>query len=363
MVNSNTLDSLLDENWETVLSSKDVNNAYKYFLVKFTEIYNRCCPVKMVRNSTSNRDKPWITNGLKNACRKKNTLYIKIMRSRTVISETKYKLYKNKLTAILRFSEKSYYSKHLLENKGNAKGIWKILNTVINKKTRPNELPRQFINNGETISSNKAIASEFNVFFSTIGPPLADSIPILDNGVTLYDYLGQPNRNYMFITPVSEKEIITTVKSCKQNLGQPNRNSMFITRVGENEIITTVKSCKQNMGQPNRNSMFITPVSEDEIITTVKSCKPKHSMDCDDMSMYVVSTVIWPIVKPLAHIFNLSFTSGIFPEDMKIGKVIPLFKNDSKTDLTNYRPISIISQFSKIIEKIFCKRRRFFDSK
>ena len=117
LVNSDTLDSLndklLDENWETVLSSKDVNNAYKYFLVKFTEIYNRCCPVKMVRNSTSNRDKPWITKGLTNACRKKNTLYKKILRSRTVISETKYKLYKNKLTSILRFSEKSYYSKRL----------------------------------------------------------------------------------------------------------------------------------------------------------------------------------------------------------------------------------------------------------
>ena len=249
----------------------------------------------MVRNSTSNRDKPWITNGLKNACRKKNTLYKKCLRSRTVISETKYKLYNNKLTSILRFSEKSYYSKRLLENKGNAKGIWKILNTIINKRTRPNELPRQFINNGETFSSNKAITSEFNVFFSTIGPKLADSIPILDNGVTIYDY----------------------------------------------------------MGQPNKNSMFITPVSEDEIITTVKCCKPKHYKDCDDMSIYVVSKVIWSIVKPLAHIFNLSFTSGIFPEDMKIAKVIPLFKNGSKTDLTNYRPISIISQFSKILEKIF----------
>ena len=256
----------------------------------------------MVRNSTSNRDKPWITNGLKNACRKKNTLYKKFLRSRTVISETKYKLYKNKLTSILRFSEKSYYSKRLLENKGNAKGIWKILNTIINKKTRPNELPRKFINNGETFSSNKEIASEFNVFFSTIGPKLADSIPVLDNGATIYDY----------------------------------------------------------MGQPNKNSMFITPVSEDEIITTVKSCKPKHSKDCDDMSMYVVSKVILPIVKPLAHIFNLSFTSGIFPDDMKIAKVIPLFKNGSKTDLTNYRPISIISQFSKILEKIFCKRLEGF---
>ena len=50
-----------------------------------------------------------------------------------------------------------------------------------------------------------AIASEFIVFFSTIGPKLADSIPILDNGVTIYDYMGQPNRNSMFITPVTRR--------------------------------------------------------------------------------------------------------------------------------------------------------------
>ena len=67
------------------------------------------------------------------------------------------------------------------------------------------------------------------------------------------------------------------------------------------------------------------------------------------IKMYVLSKVIETIVKPLAHIFNLSFSSGIFPNDMKIAKIIPLFKNGRKTDFTNYRPISILSQFSKIM--------------
>ena len=70
------------------------------------------------------------------------------------------------------------------------------------------------------------------------------------------------------------------------------------------------------------------------------------------MSMYVVSKVIWPIVKPLAHIFNLSFTSGIFPEDMKIAKVIPLFKNGSKTDLTNY---ILYRNFQRFLKKYVIK--------
>ena len=74
------------------------------------------------------------------------------------------------------------------------------------------------------------------------------------------------------------------------------------------------------------NSMFINPVNGDEVVNIIKSCKPKHSKDCDDINMYVLSKVTDQIVKPLVHIFNLSFSSGIFPSEMKTAKVIPLFK-------------------------------------
>ena len=73
--------------------------------------------------------------------------------------------------------------------------------------------------------------------------------------------------------------------------------------------------------------------------------------------MYVLSKVIETIVKPLAHIFNLSFSNGIFPDDMKIAKIIPLFKNGRKTDYC--RPIFILSQFSKILEKLFSIRMKY----
>ena len=78
------------------------------------------------------------------------------------------------------------------------------------------------------------------------------------------------------------------------------------------------------MGQRPLNSMFLDPVDDVEVLNTVKSCKPKHSYDCDDISMYVITKVIHQIVKPLVYIFNLSFSTGIFPNDMKTAKVIPL---------------------------------------
>ena len=111
------------------------------------------------------------------------------------------------------------------------------------------------------------------------------------------------------------------------------------------------------MGQ---RPMFLDPVDDVEVLNTVKSCKPKHSYDCDDISMYVITKVIHQIVKPLVYIFNLSFSTSIFPNDMKTAKVIPLYKNGKKSDFSNYRPISLLSQISKILEKLFNVRLEHF---
>ena len=60
-----------------------------------------------------------------------------------------------------------------------------------------------------------------------------------------------------------------------------------------------------------------------------------------------------PIIVPqFVEVVNLSFKDGTFPDLMKLAKVIPVFKTGSKLSVTNYRPISLLSVFSKIFEKI-----------
>ena len=59
---------------------------------------------------------------------------------------------------------------------------------------------------------------------------------------------------------------------------------------------------------------------------------------------------------PLCEIINESFVSGIFPDPLKLAKVIPLYKKQSPDDPSNYRPISLLSIFSKIIEKLMYNR-------
>ena len=73
--------------------------------------------------------------------------------------------------------------------------------------------------------------------------------------------------------------------------------------------------------------MFLDPVDDLEIIRTVQNCKNKTSTDFSDISMSLLKKVISKIVKPFAHICNVSFQTGVFPNKMKIAKVIPLYKS------------------------------------
>ena len=70
------------------------------------------------------------------------------------------------------------------------------------------------------------------------------------------------------------------------------------------------------------------------------------------------------IKRPLTHIINASFSCGIFPDKRKFSKVIPLHKSGDRKNVSNYRPISILPAFSKILEKLMCSRlETFLDDK
>ena len=109
--------------------------------------------------------------------------------------------------------------------------------------------------------------------------------------------------------------------------------------------------------------MFLSPADENEVIRVVESCKNKSSTDAEGLSMNIVQHIITSIIKPLTHICNTSFKTGAFPDKLKIAKVIPVFKSGIKEDCSNYRPISLLPQFSKILEKLFNSRLSAFIDK
>uniref|UniRef100_A0A672HHM4 Reverse transcriptase domain-containing protein n=1 Tax=Salarias fasciatus TaxID=181472 RepID=A0A672HHM4_SALFA len=102
--------------------------------------------------------------------------------------------------------------------------------------------------------------------------------------------------------------------------------------------------------------MFLFDVEENELVNFVLKSKSKKSQDCNGIDMAIVKDVILSISKPLTYLCNLSFKSGTFPNSMKIAKVIPLYKSGDKHQFTNYTPVALLSQFSKIFEKLFDNR-------
>jgi len=84
----------------------------------------------------------------------------------------------------------------------------------------------------------------------------------------------------------------------------------------------------------------------------VKLFKSNISAGFDDIHPSVVKNVISTIAQPLADTVNLSLYSGIFPDQLKIAKVVSIFKNENRRLVKTYRPISILPFFQKSSKKL-----------
>ena len=77
------------------------------------------------------------------------------------------------------------------------------------------------------------------------------------------------------------------------------------------------------------------------------------SSDCNDINMSTIKADIIQIVKPVNHIYNVSFNTGLFPNNIKIAQVLPIFTNGDKGVFSNCKPISLLPEFSNILEKSY----------
>ena len=105
----------------------------------------------------------------------------------------------------------------------------------------------------------------------------------------------------------------------------------------------------------NVSSLFLMPTDENEvckIITTLKNSSPGH----DGIDIKIIKHIKHAIITPLVHLCNQSFSQGKIPNELKIAKVIPIYKKGDKGNFANYRPISILPAFSKIFEKLAYNR-------
>ena len=151
-------------------------------------------------------------------------------------------------------------------------------------------------------NDTKVIVSKFNDFFANVGPTVASQIKPVYSTIAIFYTLPNPNSDTMYIVLCTISEVTNTINN-------------------------------------------------------LLNCK---GIDIDGFLTSVVKSVSKHIAEPLTHIFNLSFASGVFPGKLKFAKVTRIFKSNDKLSVNNYRPISLLPVFSKVLEKLMHKRLVFY---
>ena len=105
----------------------------------------------------------------------------------------------------------------------------------------------------------------------------------------------------------------------------------------------------------NSNSFFIVDVTCEEIKKVISGLNEGAS-GYDEVSAKCLKSISIGIIEPLVYLINLSFNQGVFPSELKIAKVCPLYKANDPMLFSNYRPISLLPIFSKIFERLMYNR-------
>ena len=196
--------------------------------------------------------------------------------------------------------KRQYFDDQFNLYKKNLAKSWNLIKSAINK-CKQTRISSQFNIDGHLTDDKSKIANKFNNFFLSIGKTLCSKIP---------DMTG----------------------TCTQFMQSPNVHSIFLRNSDEPEILNIISNLKNT------------------------------SNGWDDISCSIMKETAQYFISPLLHTINLSFNKGIVPHEHKIAHVVPIFKNGDLTEVNNYRPISILPFFSKILEKLMYNRLiDFFD--
>ena len=240
---------------------------------------------------------PWMTSGLLKSMKTKEKLYISTLKFRNSVhineKLSKYKSYLHVYNKTIKLAKNIHWKNTFANAKSDIKQTWNNIRYILNKKGNTNNFPQEFLYNGSKLSNEYDIASGFNEFFTNIGPSLASKIKSF---------------------PLAATDLLIS------------RNIP--------------------------HSFFLEPTTAIEVSKIIDNLKSKTSTGHDDISPKLLKKTSRSVSHPLSHIANLSLERGIFPTTMKTAKVVPIFKSKDDTLFNNYRPISLLPAFSKILERL-----------
>lgn len=276
-----------------------IDECFEKFINIIRDIFEFCCP--LIRCTDKQHGRNWITQEIVAAKRSLNNLHWLHCNLRSQSTYDLYKQAKVSYNSLIRNTKFQFHSEIIEKSDNKNKTVWGMVNAMTGRKNNDQGSITLTIDN-VSYEEPQVLANIFAKHFTTIAETTV-------------------NRFY--------KGLLSS--SC-------TTSSMLDT------------------------TFFFHPVLQHEVFDVIRSLKNKKCSGVDFISARILKSINGEICEHFAHIINLSVSTGVFPNLLKKAIVIPVYKKDCIDDISNYRPISILSVFSKVMEKIvLSKMMKYLD--
>ena len=272
-------------------SHGDPNQNYDKLHQKFSELKCKHLPWKIIVkfNKYCHKNNRWITHGVIKSIKYSGKIYRNLKNaSKDSLSyvelQNRLSVYNKILRKTIHEAKYIYYNPQLEGSKTNVRKTWSTINEIISRAKNKKEGIKSIIKDGRQIRDLSQIIEKFNEFFVNIGPNLSRNINCR-TGTSFQTYLNR-------------------------------------------HILT---------------SFHFKLINERDTEKYIRSLRTKSSSGHDGISTKLLKFLSPGLIKPLTLIINQALITGIFPEKLKLAKVIPLYKTDDKLIMNNYRPTSLLA--------------------
>ena len=231
---------------------------------------------------------PWLTANIRNHMKRRDYHHEKALKLKTTEQWSAHRTLRNKTTSLIRAAKRDYCSNLIEENKGESSKLWKSLKSAISTNTKNSNIGCLETTNGLTYELGK-IAQGFAHYFGT------------------------------------------AVQKIRGVFSAPSRRTTLSPRT--------------------RHKFKLSTISEEFVRTELKKIRSSKSTGLADTPARLLKDGSDAIARPLTMLMNRSIAEGSIPSDWKHAVVTPVYKSDCRTDPNNYRSISILPVFSKILER------------
>ena len=292
---------LMKIDWSGILSSDNVDFCLDEFNRLFKGVIDTVAPMREIR--VKQKPNPWMNSHILAGIRRRDGLLSRFKRNRNdLVLYKEYSMVRNQVQRDIKLAKANFFMGKIRQSGGNSNKLWGLLKSL--GYSDGNVSSRIVLEkDGVKIFDPKDVASVFNDFYTTVASKLVQLLPVK----AFSDTSGAFRDFY-----------------------------------------------RRKMGL--RDPFILTHVSGHFIRKQLLSLNPKKAVGLDDISSLFLRDGAELIMEPVGHIVNLSITTESVPDVFKHARVLPLYKKGSKVDAGNYRPVSVLSVLSKVLERAVHKQ-------